>query len=178
MAVYLLKRKSFTQDNEKKRSWKKKLAIGAGIAGTAAAGIYAAKKGWLGSGLQKSTNDAWMKAGNKIGSQKMMESGKKGYASAAYKQNKQNVIVAGKNIDEARLRSAAEAQAANRLSRHQKTGVWSDEAQSIFKNAKTIQATNKDIAKTRSDIKTAMGKSKNPVFKNPRVQEKINKMMS
>ena len=71
-----LKRKLYS-DDEKKGSNLGKIALGTGIA---AAGAFAAgRRGLLGQNIAKSTNIAWGKLGNTLGSKSMVSSATKKY---------------------------------------------------------------------------------------------------
>ncbi len=78
----ILRRKTFSEDK------RKNLALGALGAATTGAALFAgAKRGMLGTGLQKSANKMWASGGQLLGNQKMINSGKTGFTKAIGKEN-------------------------------------------------------------------------------------------
>lgn len=104
MSKFVLKRKTYSDENGG-MSTGKKIALGA--AGTLGAGALAfglAKGGHLGTGLQKSANKAWASGGQLFGSQSMVKSGRTGYTKAIGKEgdlNARQMVIARQNITNA-----------------------------------------------------------------------------
>ena len=82
-STFKLKRKTFSDSENKGSGWGKKLLVGAGIA---AAGFAGAKKGMFGAGAQKWAGSTYAKAGKMLGSQGMLKSGAASYGQGAAKQ--------------------------------------------------------------------------------------------
>ena len=97
--TYTLKRKTYSEEEGKKSgmSTAGKIALGAGATALAFAG---ARRGLMGTGLQKSTNKLWASAGKKIGSQGMIDNAAKKYGTAIGKESAKNAASAAskKNI--------------------------------------------------------------------------------
>lgn len=91
----IILRKSFSDDEENTHTGRNLALAGVGTA-LAFAG---AKKGLLGSGLQKNTNALWAKTGKLIGSNSMINSGAKGVGVAMAKQKGADLsTMAGKRL--------------------------------------------------------------------------------
>ena len=126
--TFTIKRKYFAETDEKK---KKKGMSTAGKVATAAlitAGTFAgARRGMLGNRAMQSTNQLWMKAGNKIGGSvgaNMMNSGAAKYGTARANQlNKDLVSRYGKNaaLSKEQLQARADKFGARKLD--QITGI-------------------------------------------------------
>lgn len=77
MGTFILKRKYFADTEKKSGSNLGKIALGTGIA---AAGAFAAgRRGLLGRNIAKSTNVAWGKLGNTLGSKGMVTNASRKY---------------------------------------------------------------------------------------------------
>lgn len=72
-----LKRKLYSDNEKKSGSNLGKIALG--TAAITAGAFAAGRRGMLGKNIAKSTNVAWGKLGNKIGSDRMVKSATKGY---------------------------------------------------------------------------------------------------
>ncbi len=77
MGTFILKRKYYSDEENKSGSNLGKIALGTGLA---AAGTFAfGRRGLLGQNIAKSTNVAWGKLGNTLGSRKMVTNASKKY---------------------------------------------------------------------------------------------------
>jgi hypothetical protein len=94
--TYRLKRKTFSEGDEKKSNFGK---IALGTAATAGLAFAGARRGMLGTNAMKSTNAMWAKAGNAIGSRSMVQSGAKKYGAAVVKES--GAKLEGKALDQA-----------------------------------------------------------------------------
>lgn len=94
--TYRLKRKTFSEEEGKKRNLGK-LALG--TAATAGLAFAGARRGMLGTNAMKSTNAMWAKAGNAIGNRSMVQSGAKKYGAAVVKES--GAKLEGKALDQA-----------------------------------------------------------------------------
>ena len=95
--TYTLKRKTFSDGEEKKGSNLGKIALG--TAATAGLAFAGARRGMLGTGAMKSTNAMWAKTGNAIGNRAMVQSGAKKYGAAVVKES--GAKLEGKALDQA-----------------------------------------------------------------------------
>ena len=94
--TYRLKRKTFSEGEEKKSNLGK---IALGTAATAGLAFAGARRGMLGTNAMKSTNAMWAKAGNAIGNRSMVQSGAKKYGAAVVKES--GAKLEGKALDQA-----------------------------------------------------------------------------
>jgi len=99
MITYTIKRKTYSEEDQGSSRMSKGGKIAAGIgtaAATAGLAFAGARRGMLGTGLQRTTNVAWGKMGHKFGSNKMMESAAKGMGKAAQKKSKDSLMTQNK----------------------------------------------------------------------------------
>ena len=92
-STFKLKRKTFSESENKGSGWGKKLLVGAGIA---AAGFAGAKKGMFGAGAQRWAGSTYAKAGKMLGSQGMIKSGAASYGQGAAKQASAKAVANGR----------------------------------------------------------------------------------
>ena len=90
-STFILKRKTFSDNENKGSGIGKKLAIGAGALAATAGAFYGAKRGVFGAGAQKWAGKTWGQAGKLLGSDKMMQSGAKSYGQGAAKAQQANI---------------------------------------------------------------------------------------
>lgn len=147
--TFTLKRKYFAEADEKKKgmSTAGKVATAALIA----AGTFAgARRGMLGNRAMQSTNQLWMKAGNKIGGSigaNMMNSGATKYGTARAKQLNNDLISRyGKNagLTKEQLQARADKFGARKLD--QITGVNTKTAGGVKVNSGTVATTGSQNA--------------------------------
>lgn len=160
MAIYILRR-TFAEKEEdnKKSSLGKKLAIGGAIAGL---GFLGAQKGMFGAGLQKSSNTALMNVGKTIGSQGLQNAGMKGLAKGQAKSIMSAANVAGRTVSNETAAKSGEAFAKAKLDKINGTGLWDKNTQSVMKGATNVQKANLDLNTAAVDVSNKASSLDNP----------------
>ena len=174
-STFVLKRKTFADNvnvnvngngDKKKSGLGKKLAIGAGTVAATGLAFAGARRGWMGAGLQKSANTAWMRAGKHVGKvseslgQQMQGSAQKLYQEGQSKYLTDLAKKSGKTLSEDSIKRASTAAAQNMGNKVNGVGVWEQNTRSILNNAGQARSQAKQAMGNLEKVKGEIGKSK------------------
>jgi hypothetical protein len=175
MAIYILKRRTFSSD-DKNSGLGKKLAIGGALAGTAALGFMGAQKGMLGSGLQKSSNTFLMRAGKTLNSAGMQNAGMKGLANAQTNIIKDSAAAAGKTVTDEAAKRSGQLFAKNQLEKVNGTSLWGKDVQSVMRNSAEVNKAKADLTKSSIEVGDKVSKLDNSAV-NTKMKDRLQRMV-
>ena len=173
-STFVLKRKTFADNinvnvngngDKKKSGLGKKLAIGAGTVAATGLAFAGARRGWMGAGLQKSANTAWMRAGKHVGKvseslgQQMQGSAQKLYQEGQSKYLTDLAKKSGKTISEDSIKRASTAAAQNMSNKVNGVGVWETNTRSLLNNAGQARSQARQAVGNLEKVKGEISKS-------------------